>query len=149
MKWQLEVAGGKGHRGSGALRRLLRERDPAYRPTHSVLETAFRRLLKRHGFPQPSQQHIVHRGTAKKARVDFLYPDIRLAIEVDGYNSHGTQSAWQSDLDRQNDLVIAGLRVLRFTWFDVQHREGRVVRKLRPFFAAQLSLSESGVEKND
>lgn len=147
LKWQLDVAGGKGTRGSRALRQLLRERDPAYRPTHSVLETAFRRLLKKNGFPQPSQQHVVHRGPATKARVDFVLPLLRLAIEVDGYSSHGEQSAWQDDLDRQNDLVIAGLRVLRFTWHDVQRREERVVRKLQPFFGTQLSLSESGVER--
>lgn len=79
--------------------------------------------------------------------MDFAYPDLRLAIEVDGFNSHGTQAPWQDDLDRQNDLVIAGLRVLRFTWYDVVQREARVVRTLRPFFGTQLSLSESGVEK--
>lgn len=147
MRWQLEVAGGKGARGRSTIRRLLQERDPAYRPTHSVLETAFRRLLKRHGFPQPSQQHVIHRGAAKEARVDFMYPQIGLAIEVDGYSSHGHRAAWQNDLNRQNDLVIAGLRVLRFTWDDVRRRETRIARQVRPFFGTQLSLGESEVEK--
>lgn len=147
MKWQVEMSAKKGVPGVRAVRSLLEERDPEYRPTHSVLETTFRRLLKRHGFPQPEQQHVVHRGPAKKAQVDFLYPDIKLAIEVDGYSWHGHRAAWQNDLDRQNDLVIAGLRVLRFTWHDVQRREGLVASKLRPFFGTQLSLSESCVDE--
>lgn len=149
MKWQLQMSGKKGVPGVRPIRKLLEERDPAYRPTHSVLETAFRRLLKKHGFPEPAQQHVVQRGPAKKAQVDFLYPHIRLAIEVDGYSSHGHRAAWQHDLDRQNDLVITGLRVLRFTWEDVKHREGRVASKLRPFFGTQLSFSESGVERKE
>lgn len=117
-------------------------------PTQSALETSFRRLLKRHGLPQASQQHVIHRGSAKKAHVDFLYPRIGLAIELDGYSSHGHRAAWQNDLDRQNDLMIAGLRVLRFTWDDVRRREERVVSQLRPFFGTQLSLGESHGEKN-
>lgn len=147
MKWQLEVSGGKGRRGTAMMRCLLRERDPAYRPTHSVLEASFRRLLKRHGFPEPSQQHVVRRGPATKAFVDFLYPVLHLAIELDGFASHGHRAAWQSDLHRQNDLVLAGMRVLRFTWDDLRHREQRVVEVLRPFFGKQLSLSERQVEK--
>src|SRR5687768_10580050 len=101
MQWQLQVAGGKGARGSGQLRRLLHERDSVYRPTHSVLEKAFRRLLRKNGFPSPVQQHVIHRGKTGKAFVDFHYPALHLVIEV-----------------------------------------GRVVATLRPFFAAQLSLSE-------
>ena len=76
-----------------------------------------------------------------------MYPQIGLAIEVDGYFSHGHRAAWQNDLDRQNDLVIAGLRVLRFTWDDIQRRETRIAGQIRPFFGTQVSLGESDVEK--
>ena len=112
-------------------------------PTQSVLEARFRRFLKRYRFPQPAQQHVVHRNHGMRAFVDFCYPEIGLAIEVDGFKSHGNRVSWNDDLHRQNDLVISGLRVLRFTWSDLTTEETRVAEQLRPFFPAQLSLSES------
>ena len=134
---------GFGRRGRATLKRLMRERSPDYAPTHSVLETRFRRLLKRHGFPPPGQQHVVHRLNGAFAFVDFIYPHLGLVIEVDGFDFHSGRGNWQSDLSRQNDLVVGGARVLRFTWRDLHDREAVVVRTLRAVFAPELPLSGS------
>lgn len=37
-------------------------------------------------------------------------------IEIDGREHHGSQTAFEGDRERQNDLVAAGWSVLRFTW---------------------------------
>jgi very-short-patch-repair endonuclease len=132
LRWQLEVSGGRGVRGTAALRKLVDERGAGYVPTHSVLEARFRRLLKRHRFPQPEQQHVVWRNSGQRAFVDFCYPELGLVIEVDGFASHGSRISWNEDLRRQNDLVITGLRVLRFTWTDLTDGEDAVVSQLRP-----------------
>lgn len=74
--------------------------------------------------------------------VDFVYPELGLVIEVDGYSVHGGKRSWQHDRHRQNDLVIAGYKVLRFTWWDVCNEEALIVKTLRSFFAPSLSFSE-------
>lgn len=132
---------GRGRRGRKSLQRLLNERSADYSPTHSVLETRFRRLLKRNHFPMPAQQEIVRRKKGGFAVVDFVYPQLGLVIELDGYSVHSDKRSWQHDRHRQNDLVIAGNKILRFTWSDVCYEEALVVDSLRSFFAPSLPFS--------
>ncbi len=78
------------------------------------------RLLRRAGLPPAVFQHPIHTPDGRfLARVDFAYPELLLAIEVDGWKSHGTPRAMGKDFVRQNGLVPYGWRVLRFTWFQV------------------------------
>ena len=71
--------------GSGVVRAALKRR-PADAPVpESVLESRFEQLLTEAGLPAPIRQHEIRdRHGALLARVDFAYPDARLAIEVDG-----------------------------------------------------------------
>jgi very-short-patch-repair endonuclease len=62
---------------------------------------------------------------------DILFEEHRLVLEVDGYAHHSSVADWQRDLDRQNVLVSAGLRVLRFTWVDLIERPAQVVKRVR------------------
>jgi very-short-patch-repair endonuclease len=49
-------------------------------------------------------------------RVDIAFPDIKLAIEVDGWQFHGKhKSDFIKDRARQNLYVMHGWRVLRYT----------------------------------
>ncbi len=41
-------------------------------------------------------------------------------MEVDGWARHHTPARFQADRERQNQLVLAGWRVLRFTWADLE-----------------------------
>ncbi len=68
--------------------------------------------------PAP-QVNISKRGGRWIARVDFVYPDIKLIIELDGERYHSDQNAFRKDRRQQNDLVLEGYRVLRFTSWDV------------------------------
>lgn len=131
-----------GHRGRKTLLRLLHERSPDYAPTHSVLETRFRRLLKRNGLPLPAQQEVIRRRQGGFAVVDFIYPATGLVIEVDGYSVHNSRRSWQHDRHRQNDLVMTGKKVLRYSWRDVCHGEAEIVETLRSFFSPPLPLSD-------
>lgn len=47
--------------------------------------------------------------------VDLYEPELRLAVEVDGYRFHSSRDAFHHDRVRQNALVAAGYTVLRFT----------------------------------
>lgn len=145
LEMEMSSRVGFGQKGRAAMGRLLRERSPDYAPTHSVLETRFRRLLKRNRFPLPAQQQVIRRRSGGFARVDFVYPSIALVIEVDGFSSHSGRSNWEHDLKRQNDLVVDGLRVLRFTWRDLHERETQVVQTLVAVFRPQLPLDPGGL----
>ena len=46
--------------------------------------------------------------------MDFYFPAIRLAIEVDG-GYHRAQSRWRKDLRKTADLTAQGITVLRLT----------------------------------
>jgi len=78
------------------------------------------RLLKRAGLPKAAFHYAVCTPIGLfPAEVDFAYPVVKLAIEVDGFGVHGTPRAMAKDFVRQNGLVPYGWRVLRFTWRQV------------------------------
>jgi very-short-patch-repair endonuclease len=56
------------------------------------------------------------------ARPDALFEGAMLVVEIDGLAAHRSKEALQRDLARQNALVAAGYKVLRFTWQDVVER---------------------------
>lgn len=64
-------------------------------------------------------------------RVDVAFPGARLAIEVDGWAWHSDAERFRADRRRQNALVNAGWRVLRFTWHDLTGRPDRVIAEIR------------------
>ncbi len=115
----LGASGRRGMEGCGGLRRLLDARLGTREPG-SPLETRFRRRLVHAGLPMPVPQYEVRDESGRLiARVDFAYPDARLALEVDGYAYHSGRKRWEADLARQNRLIAAGWRVLRFSSQDV------------------------------
>jgi very-short-patch-repair endonuclease len=66
------------------------------------------------GSPEPVPQHWVTLGT-RRYRIDLAYPEFKVAIEVDAWDAHRSRTAFDRDRVRENDLVVAGWRVLRFT----------------------------------
>ncbi len=125
VEWELALLARPGRRGAGPLREVLNRRALLEVPPDGVLEPRFARLCKLAGLPRPVFQHRVGRF-----EIDFAYPELRIAIEVDGYGPHSSPKAFQSDRDRQNVLVGKGWMVLRFTWADVVRRPERVAQQI-------------------
>ncbi len=97
------------------------------------------RLLARQDLPAAVPEYEVWQDGRFIARVDFAYPDQRLAIEVDGFAAHSTVDAFRRDRSRQNALVTAGWTVLRFTWTEVDRCSpgvGSAIRQARRRLAA-------------
>jgi len=88
------------------------------RPADSVLEFRFHVGPGRHGLPPYRFQHEVRVGR-KRYRIDFAYPEVLLAIEVDGYEFHSSKADVARDNERRNQLVLAGWTVLTFGWHRV------------------------------
>jgi hypothetical protein len=97
LRRKLDERGGAGHRGSGVLRRLLKER-PSSGVPESPLETLFRRVCMRHGVPQPMAQYVVQDLGRFVARLDFAYPELKVAIECQSYEWHSGRQEWQKDI---------------------------------------------------
>lgn len=125
-----------GHRGVGLVRRVLELAEPA---TESPMETRLRLLLVLAGIPKPRVQEVLRDATGTFiARADLYYPRHRLAIEYDG-STH--RDRLMSDNRRQNRLLDAGYRILRFTAGDVVGNPGAVVSLVRRALARPIDMA--------
>ena len=119
-----------GRPGTRRLRRVLELADPA---SESPMETRLRLLLRRARVPEPESQAVLtDRDGNFVARVDFYFPAHRLCIEFDG-GIHRDRLV--EDDRRQNRLLSAGYRLLRFTSPDVINSPGAVVAQIRAALA--------------
>jgi very-short-patch-repair endonuclease len=134
MAWALETFGGPGHPGTARLRVLLRERGAIgsrYVPPESDLEEYLYKLVATaRDLPEPVRQYRIWDGTQWR-RFDLAWPIQRLAVEVDGWETHGTREAFQDDRTRDACMVGIGWRTLRFTWHDVVDRPAWVLATIR------------------
>lgn len=64
-------------------------------------------------------------------RPDLVDVRLRIVLEADSFEWHGTRDALVRDARRYNALVAAGWLVLRFTWEDVMFRPDEVAATLR------------------
>ncbi len=116
------------HPGRLALARRLKERGVTGSPAPSVLESRMARLFARHGLPAPLAEVVW--GPNRRYRLDFAYPNLKLAIEVDGWSAHLAPEKLRSDNRRCNALIRAGWTVLRYTWWEVSFDPERVAREI-------------------
>jgi very-short-patch-repair endonuclease len=110
------LARAAGRRGAEILRRLAPAPGPGL--TASELEERFLALCRTAALPQPEVNAWLALGDGT-IKADFLWRAERLLVETDGHASHGTRGAFERDRRRDQQLVVAGFRVVRFTWRQV------------------------------
>ncbi|TWD80245.1 uncharacterized protein DUF559 [Kribbella amoyensis] len=86
----------------------------------SVLESALRALLIEAGLDGFEPQVAVV-DPEFSARLDLGHRGLRLGVEADGFEHHGTRTALVRDCRRHVNLSLRGWRVLRFSWEDVMY----------------------------
>ena len=65
-------------------------------------------------FPDQFERELLFHPV-RKFRLDFAFPALKIAIEVDGYRSHGlSKSGFQRDRVKRNLLAVEGWIVLSF-----------------------------------
>lgn len=120
------VASHVGRKGVGQLRRVIELADPA---AESAMETRLRLLLVLAGLPRPETQVRLYDERGRfLGRPDLCYRTQRLCLEYDGA---GHRERLVDDNRRQNGLVNAGFRLLRFTASDVLQAPDAVVSQVR------------------
>jgi very-short-patch-repair endonuclease len=83
-------------------------------------------ICRRHRLSPPEVNVKVDRY-----EVDFLWRDQRLVVEVDGWDSHRSRSAFEEDRARDARLAVLGYEVVRFTWRQVTEDAGAVAQTIR------------------
>src|SRR5579864_4341699 len=130
-----------GHHGIPDLRRVI---DLAEAAAESPMESRLRMLLVSSGLPRPLAQVPIHDRWGRFAgRPDLYYDSERLGIEYDG-GLH--RDALAGDDRRQNKLLNAGVRLLRFTAGDVLGHPDSVARQVREMLAIRPAEPASAGE---
>ncbi len=93
-----------------------------FRVTQSELEKEFLRLVVAAGLPLPETQIV--KGTA---RVDFIWAELGLVVEVDGLQFHRTPAQQNEDARRDHAHQLAGRTPMRFSHAQVFFEPGYVV----------------------
>jgi very-short-patch-repair endonuclease len=105
------------HPGRARLERVA-DRHTRSTKTDSPPEEALLALIRGAGLPEPQLQASVLRY-----RLDFLWPELRLAVEVDAYATHGSPARFEADRRRDARLLTErGIVVLRLTRAMIEQR---------------------------
>jgi hypothetical protein len=124
----------RGRPGIRRMRRVIAANVERAEVTDSDFELLVLALLAEAGLPTPELHHKVYDGDRFVAEVDLALPRLRIAIELDG-RVHLEESVRERDLPRQNDLVLLGWTVLRFSWRRFVDHPERIVAEIRAAIA--------------
>jgi very-short-patch-repair endonuclease len=105
-----------------AIRLGLGRFDELAEPAESPMETRLRWLLLEAGLRPQVQTEL------RVGRADLYFPAARLVIEYDGGNH---RDRMVDDDRRQNALIDAGFRILRYTASDVYQKPEVIVMQVR------------------
>jgi very-short-patch-repair endonuclease len=100
-----------------------------FRLSDSDLEILFRPLALAAGFPLLLTKHWV-----LGYEVDFWFPDHGLVVETDGLRYHRTASQQARMAKRDQKHTASGLRVLRFTHWQIAHAPNEVTEVLHRIY---------------
>jgi very-short-patch-repair endonuclease len=110
-----------------ALERL--EEEPPGRRRRG-LEERFAPFLRMHHLPLPRFNDWIVSG-AKRYQVDCHWSGTGQIVELDGWEGHGTRTAFREDRARDRALRVAGYSVTRLTWNQLHDEPEAVSADLR------------------
>jgi hypothetical protein len=96
----------------------------------ALSEIDLMRPCRRFGLPAPTHQRRRKDASGRVRYLDAYWPQWHLHVEVDGAH-HMTVGQWEADMRRQNDVWVAGDRILRFSAFQARHQPEEVVEQIR------------------
>lgn len=130
LRWRLEELNARGRSGITVIRRLLDVRDGLGRVPESVFETRLLRAMHAAGL-RPVLQHEVRARGRLVAIIDFAFPDVKVAIEADGFRWHSGRARWDIDRARRNELTLLGWRIIHVTWTEFARDPESVIDSIR------------------
>ena len=116
-----------GRRGIVAVRDLIPLADGR---AESPMESEARLAMIDGGLPIPELQYEIIDGNGELRRVDFAWPDQRVAVEYDGMDWHSGPEAMRRDRKRQGALQDVDWVVLAIVFEDVRYRAWEFVARI-------------------
>ncbi len=110
-----------------ALERLKEEPEGRKR---SRLEERFAPFLRRYHLSLPRFNDWILLGD-KRYMVDCHWPEARHIVELDGWQGHGTKTAFREDRARDRRLAAAGYSVTHLTWNQLDDEPEEIAADLR------------------
>lgn len=120
----------RGKRGIATIGAILAaaERDAAI--PRSELERRFRAFVRDYRLPEPLiNGRVLAAGRAYEP--DISWPDRRVVVELDGFDTHGTRQAFEADRERDRRLAVAGWLVVRITWRQLRDEPAVIAAQVR------------------
>ena len=118
------LARNRGHRGAAPLGRAMAVYEPP-RFTRSELEREFVAQAEQRGLPPP-----VTAFNVAGYELDVYWPDLRFAVELDVYATHGTHEPFEEDRQRDEDLKLAGVELTRVTGRRIEREPKQVMERV-------------------
>ncbi len=120
----------RGRAGSAAVRRALAQSLPELARTSSPLEDLFVIACDASGLPAPEMNRFV-----LGFKVDAIWRDRKVAVELDGGVAHGHPIAVHTDRSRDLRLRRAGWTILRYSRQQIEQNWPLVLAELRSYLA--------------
>ncbi len=99
-----------GHPGRAKLRHALDTFKPEVAVLRSDLERRFRDLVLAAGLPRPATNVFV-----AGYELDCYWEAEGFAVELDAFSTHGSPLSFETDRERADDLLLAGIEMIRVT----------------------------------
>ena len=100
--------------------------------TESRLEDAFARFVRHFGLPMPqTNTHVAG------YRVDALYEEHKLIVELDSWEFHQDRRAFENDRERDATTLALGYSTIRITWARLTGLSEREANRLEKILAAR------------
>ena len=126
-----------GRRGVVAARELLGLASPL---AESPMESEARLVMLDGGLPPPVLQHEIVDLSGRTWRLDFAWPEYRVAAEYDGLDWHSGPDAFRRDRRRADALQDLRWVVVPIIAEDVRHRPAELVARIaRPLERARAA----------
>jgi hypothetical protein len=116
-----------GRRGIVAVRELIPVADAL---AESPMESEARLAMIDGGLPHPRLQYEIIDGNREFRRVDFAWPEQRVAVEYDGIDWHSDPDALRRDRRRRAALEDVGWVVISIVFDDVRYRAWEFVARI-------------------
>ncbi|KGN32196.1 hypothetical protein N802_11285 [Knoellia sinensis KCTC 19936] len=126
-------------RGPGSVR-VRRVAEHASAKAHNPLESVLRALTIEVGLTLTPQLEVSDSGLY--AKVDLGSEELRLIIEAEGYETHGTRKGLRRDCCRHTEFAVFGWTSLRYAYEDVMFEQGWVRWSLLAWVALQSDLPQ-------
>jgi very-short-patch-repair endonuclease len=115
----------QGHRGAAPLGKALAIYEPP-RFTRSEFEREFAARAEQGGLPP-----FATNFNAAGYELDVYWPELRFAVELDVYATHGGHESFEEDRRRDEELKLAGIELTHVTGHRLEREPRQVIERIR------------------